>query len=199
MARPVLSWIIIAGALGLIALSASVAAAEPQNSGQPAVSGVARAAAAKPKAPVSNGSYYIEFRVATIGTYGHSYVAYGRLDARGRPVGTRYTDLHPMGNYAVMAVGHVLPVPANTAWDPQVAALPVASSYRRKLTVAQYRALLAAIARERANGPPVWNAVGNNCNHYVGRLATAVGLRVPSGLLASYLFVPQLRAMNEAR
>jgi hypothetical protein len=30
----------------------------------------------------SSTPYYIEFRVATIGTYGHSYVAYGRLNAQ---------------------------------------------------------------------------------------------------------------------
>ena len=37
-----------------------------------------------------------------IGTYGHSYAVYGT--AGGRP---NYADLHPMGGYAVMALGHV--------------------------------------------------------------------------------------------
>lgn len=85
--------------------------------------------------------YYIEFRVARIGTYGHSYVAHGRFNANGQPAEHRYTDLHPIGNYALMALGHVLPVPANTKWDPEVLALPVSSSYRRKLTAAQYKKL----------------------------------------------------------
>src|SRR5262245_61906852 len=95
-------------------------------------------AATKPQ-PVTAGSgapYYIEFRVATIGAYGHSYVKYGRLGANGQPADARYTDLHPVGNYALMAIGHLVPVPANTKWDPGVLALPVASSYRRKLTAA---------------------------------------------------------------
>ena len=41
--------------------------------------------AAKParQSPKSSGDYFIEFRAAKIGGYGHSYVAFGRLDRRG--------------------------------------------------------------------------------------------------------------------
>ena len=35
--------------------------------------------------PVAAGAYYIEFRVAEIGAYGHSYVMYGRLGGNGQP------------------------------------------------------------------------------------------------------------------
>jgi len=140
--------------------------------------------------------YYIEFRVARIGTYGHSYVAYGRLNAVGQPAEHRYADLHPTGNYALMALGHVLPVPANTKWDPEVLALPVSSSYRRKLTAVQYKALLATIQRLQSE-QRYWNAVANNCNHYVGELARAVGLRTPGNFQVSYAFIPALRDMNE--
>ena len=40
---------------------------------------------ARPPAVQAGTPYYIEFRVARIGTYGHSYVAYGRLNARASP------------------------------------------------------------------------------------------------------------------
>jgi len=143
--------------------------------------------------------YYIEFRVATIGTYGHSYVAYGRLNAQGQPADHKYADLHPRGNYALMAIGHVLPVPANTKWDPEVLALKVASSYRRKLTAAQYQKLLAAIRKSEAEKDRYWNAVTNNCNHYVGELARAVGLKTPSNFQVSYAFIPALRDLNESQ
>ncbi|HYK13009.1 MAG TPA: hypothetical protein VEW70_03405 [Burkholderiales bacterium] len=142
--------------------------------------------------------YYIEFRVARIGTYGHSYVAYGRLNAQGRPAESRYADLHPRGNYALMALGHVLPVPANTKWDPEVLTLPISASYRRKLTQAQYKKLLAAIQRSQAE-QRYWNAVTNNCNHYVGELARAVGLRTPGNFQLSYAFIPALRDLNESQ
>jgi len=148
-------------------------------------------------AATSADRYYIDFRVAQIGAYGHSYVAYGRLNVRGKPADAHYADLHPMGNYLIMAVGHVLPVPANTVWDPDVLKLPVASSYMRPLNAAQYARLQIALKEAQAHRQPYWNAITNNCNHFVGELAQAVGLRVPPDFQVSYSFVPSLRRMNE--
>ncbi|AMN44108.1 hypothetical protein [Rhodoplanes sp. Z2-YC6860] len=154
---------------------------------------VSLAQPAKSTATASEGhSYFIEFRVATIGAYGHSYAAYG---AGSR---VKYTDLHPMGNYAIMAIGHVLPVPANTEWDPDVLKLPIASRYRVSLTNAQYARLTAAIAKAKTNRSPTWNAVTNNCNHFIGELAEAIGLTVPGSFQVSYAFVPALKALNVA-
>lgn len=144
-------------------------------------------------------AYYIEFRVAQIGTYGHSYVAYGRLNARGQPAETQYADLHPTGSYVAMALGHLVPVPANTVWDPDVLKLPVSSSYRRKLNAAEYGRLQAAIKGFRANKQPYWNAVTYNCNNFVADVAQAIGLKTPSTLLASYIFIPTLKKMNEGQ
>ena len=107
------------------------------------------------------------------------------------------SDLHPMGNYFIMAMGHVLPVPANTVWDPDVLKLPVASSYMRPLNAAQYARLQVALREAQARKQPYWNAITNNCNHFIGELAQAVGLRVPSDFQLSYMFVPSLRRMNE--
>ena len=140
----------------------------------------------------SGGGYYVEFRVAEIGAYGHSYAVYGPVGGR-----TSYADLHPMGNYAVMALGHVLPVPANTQWDPEVLKLPVTARYRRSLNGEQYKRLLAAVAHAKANKSPYWNAVTNNCNHFIGQLAQAIGLKVPGQFQVSYAFVPALRQLNE--
>jgi hypothetical protein len=139
------------------------------------------------------GGYYIEFRVAQIGMYGHSYAVYGSAGGR-----QNYADLHPMGGYAGMVLGHVLPVPANREWDPDVLRLPVAARYRRSLDEAQYRRLLATVRSLRANREPHWNAVSNNCNHFIGELARAVGLRVPGQFQVSYSFVPALRELNES-
>jgi hypothetical protein len=153
--------------------------------------------AAKParQSPKSSGDYFIEFRAAKIGGYGHSYVAFGRLDRRGNPESTSYADLHPMGNYAVMTLGHFMPVPANTEWDPEVLTLPVSYKYRVKLNDSQYNSLLAALERHKAN-PRHWNAFAYNCNHFVGELAGAVGLRVPEGLNLSTGFIPALQEIN---
>jgi hypothetical protein len=155
--------------------------------------GAAATSAAPNRSP---GRYYIDFRVAQVGTYGHSYVAYGRLNERGKPADAHYADLHPVGNYLTMAFGHVLPVPANTEWDPDVLKLPVASSYFRTLTAAEYAKLQAAVRKARADRQPYWNAFTNNCNHFVAELARAIGLQAPTDLQISYMFVPALREMN---
>ena len=145
---------------------------------------------AQPAASTGGGAY-IEFRVAEIGTYGHSYAVYGMVGGK-----ANYADLHPVGGYAVMALGHVLPVPANTRWDPGVLALPVKARYRKMLSADQYRKLLAAVQTAKTNSP-YWNAMTNNCNHFIGQLAAAVGLRVPGSFQVSYTFVPALKALNE--
>jgi hypothetical protein len=182
-------------ALAFVVLSGACA----QSQGQPLSDRSDVSPAASRTAPNSAADrYYIDFRVAEIGTYGHSYVAFGRLDARGKPANAQYADLHPMGNYLIMAIGHLVPVPANTDWDPDVLKLPVASSYFRTLNVAQFRKLEAALREARANKQPYWNALTNNCNHFVAQLARAIGLRAPSDLKLSYAFVPALRELNQS-
>jgi hypothetical protein len=183
------AWALVCGLL----LSAPAAA---QNADTAKTNGTAAASASSNAS--TSGGYYIEFRAAEIGTYGHSYVVYGRLDARGRPASASYADLHPMGNYAIMALGHLVPVPANTVWDPDVLKLPIASKYRRNLSSSQYHKLLAAVRETRKNANPVWNALFNNCNTYIAELAKAIGLRVPTQFQVSYAFVPALRELNES-
>ena len=181
-------------ALALAAICLSITPislrAQPASETQQAVS---PATAGNPsKSNAVQSGYYVEFRVAQIGAYGHSYAVYGNAGGR-----QNYADLHPMGNYVVMALGHVLPVPANTQWDPDVAKLPIASRYRRNLTAAQYQNLLSAVRQARANAAPTWNALYNNCNTFIGELAKAIGLKVPGSFQVSYQFVPALRELNE--
>jgi hypothetical protein len=172
-------------AVGLLrpAWSQSAPAQEATEAAQPA------APAAKPAN--GGGGYFIEFRVGQIGTYGHSYAVYGVQGGK-----QSYADLHPMGGYAGMAVGHVLPVPANTQWDPGVLKLPVTARYRKALNGDQYRRLLAAVQTAKSSGR-YWNAVSHNCNHFIGQLAQAVGLKVPGSFQVSYSFVPALKELNE--
>jgi hypothetical protein len=188
---------IVTIAFAAFALASSQLSMPASAQGSVPAASVSASKAAKPTRPnpKSAGDYFIEFRAAKIGGYGHSYVAYGRLDRRGNPESTSYADLHPMGNYAVMALGHFMPVPANTEWDPEVLTLPVSYKYRVKLSDSQYNNLLAALERHKAN-PRHWNALAYNCNHFVGELAEAVGLRVPGGLNLSTGFIPALQEIN---
>ena len=104
-------------------------------------------------------------------------------------------DLHPMGGYAVMALGHVLPVPANTQWDPDVLELR-----HFAIPAKSYCGPVSQVARRgeqrKSNKAPYWNAVTNNCNHFIGELAQAVGLKVPGSFQVSYSFVPALKELN---
>jgi hypothetical protein len=183
----------------MLVASVLLTPAASAQSSDPTVSAAPTRAPAVPRQKAKSSSgYYVEFRTARIGLYGHSYAVYGRLDSRDNPATTSYADLHPMGGYAVMALGHFVPVPANTEWDPEVLTLPVTAKYRVKLNETQYNELTAAVQRANANKRPYWNAVTNNCNHFVGELARAVGLRVPMQFSLSYGFIPDMQEMNEA-
>lgn len=173
--------------------AAAQTAAQPAASQPPAPA--KPAAAARPN--VRAAGYYVEFRTGQIGLYGHSYAAYGRLDARGNPASAEYADLHPMGNYGMMALGHFVPVPANMEWNPDVLKLPIAHRYRRNLTAEQYKSLTATVERLRAGEKRYWNAVTNNCNHFIGELAQSVGLKVPMQFHLSYGFVDDMKTINE--
>lgn len=155
-----------------------------------------RTAAVTPAAGATSAAYYIEFRAAEMGLYGHSYIAYGRLGPVGRPLTVDYADFHPAGGELGLAVGHLVPVVAGMTPDRDVLALPLTSAYRRRITAAEYRTLTAAVARARAT-PSVWNALAYNCNSFVGEMAQAIGLKSPSPLLFANAFVPALRDLNE--
>jgi len=58
--------------------------------------------------------YYVEFRVAVDGVYGHSYIAYGRLDRLGQPASATYADIHPTGDFLGMVLGHFFSMKAAT-------------------------------------------------------------------------------------
>src|SRR5687767_5353737 len=93
----------LAATIAALVLTAGlfVTPAASQSSEQPSAS-QPPAATKPPAAPRANAraaGYYVEFRTGQIGLYGHSYAAYGRLDARGNPASADYADLHPMGNY----------------------------------------------------------------------------------------------------
>jgi hypothetical protein len=75
--------------------------------------------------------------------------------------------------------------------------LPIATSYRRKLNAVEYQKLLAAVRQAKANKQPYWNALSNNCNHFVAELARAIGMRAPTDFQVSYAFIPSLRELNE--
>lgn len=149
-----------------------------------------------PAAAQSYRPFYVEFRSVEIGVYGHSYIVYGRLNGDGRVLTAQYADFHPKGGDLGMVVGHFLPVGGDLAPEKETLSLPIVARYRRSLNGAEYRNLMAALARVRAN-PHLWSALANNCNSFVGEMAQAVGLRAPPSLMFANQFVSALRTLNE--
>lgn len=121
---------------------------------------------------------------------------YGRLGFHGRPITRTYADIHPIGNFASMVLGHFAPMQASTIPENDTLGHKVGSGFRRWLTTAEYHRLKAVIARIRA-AHHSWSILGYNCNDFVPDVARGMGMRTPSTLSLPYDFIPRLEAMNE--
>lgn len=140
--------------------------------------------------------YYVEFRVADDGVYGHSYIAYGRVNAAGEPATATYADIHPTGSIPSMVLGHFIPMDAATTPEKDTLGRKIASRFRRLLTAAEFHRLNSVVARIRAAGH-AWSVIAYNCNDFVADVARGIGMQAPMTLLPCYDFIPKLQAMNE--
>jgi hypothetical protein len=140
--------------------------------------------------------YYVEFRVAVDGVYGHSYIAYGRLDRLGRPATAAYADIHPTGDFPSMVLGHFFSMEAATIPEKDTMGYKIANRFRRPLTAAEYRRLTSVIVRIRAVHHS-WSVLAYNCNDFVADVARGMGMQTPTTLSLPYDFIPRLQAINE--
>jgi hypothetical protein len=140
--------------------------------------------------------YYVDFRTIDGFVYGHTHIAYGRLSVRGQPINVRYAGFEPQGGGFGLALGHFAGVAGSIVTSKESVNFPIIDSYRRRLTAQQYKALMAAVERAKKQTPQ-WNVVHHNCNAFVGEMASAVGLRVPSSLMHPYMYIAAMRSLNE--
>ena len=94
--------------------------------------------------------YYVEFRVAVDGVYGHSYIAYGHLDSLGRTATATYADIHPTGDSLSALLGHFFPMEAATIPEKDTLGYKIARRFRRPLTAVEYDRLNSVISHIRA-------------------------------------------------
>jgi hypothetical protein len=134
--------------------------------------------------------------VALDGVYGHSYIAYGRLESLGRPATASYADIHPTGDFPSMVLGHFFPMEAATFPEKETLGYKLASRFRRLLTAAEYRRLKLVIVHLRA-AHHSWSVLGYNCNDFVADVAREMGMQTPTTLSLPYKFIPTLQAINE--
>lgn len=147
--------------------------------------------------PAETFVYYVEFRAARNGVYGHTYIAYGQLKGSGSPAIAQYADIHPNGGFLKMVLGHFIPIAAETEPVEETLQREVIRAYRRTLSAEEYQALMATLARVRARCR-WWHVFVYNCNDFVAEIARAVGLRTPTTLMRPYEFIPALHRLNEA-
>lgn len=153
-------------------------------------------AAGQTEAHTNAYPYYVEFRAAVDGLYGHSYIAYGRLNTLGQPASAAYADIHPIGGFTSMVLGHFFALAASTSPEKDTLGHKIASRFRLPLTAAAYGRLQSVIARIRA-ARHSWSILAYNCNDFVADVARGMGLRTPTTVSLPYTFIPMLQARNE--
>jgi len=161
----------------------------------------AKQAAGKKVADKAGGQYFVEFRSRYALSYGHTFVVHGRLNAKGEVAQLTpefVAGLHPRGEGPQLwTVGHVMPVPSETGpSDGDLEEEYVSARFRVLLSEAEYRTIAAHIRHKQQNSP-MWHAVFNNCNAWVGEIAEFMGLKAPSNnLLYPADYINNLREIN---
>lgn len=171
-----------------IAALACVAGATPLLAGPDDTTGSLPSAAA-----AASEHYFVEFRAIEDPLYGHSYIAYGRLDGSGGHAATQYADFYPKDAPTGNAL--VYSGPAKTHPTRDMLRRKVVSVSRHTLSAQQFRRLTAAIAHARASHA-TWSMLGYNCNAFVADAAKAIGLQAPGPTMPAIDFIASLRDMN---
>lgn len=147
------------------------------------------------------GQYFVEFRARYALSYGHTYAAFGRLNANGQIGPYEVAGLHPAGESSVpWMVGHLLPVPAETGpSDGDLDEQYVAARYRVTMNEAEYNKVVAKI-REMQRSTPLWSATVYNCNSFVADIARYMGLKAGiSTLMVPPSYIASLKQINNGQ
>jgi hypothetical protein len=193
----------------LIALAAGTALAQSRHKEALAVqaklveSTTDLAPAAQPR-PTSKlaGRYFVDFRARTAATYGHAFLWYGRLNARGKVGAIEVAGLHPASDNPIPYVlGHIVPVLAETGksygdLDEQY----LTANYRVYLSEADAQQVFAYI-KHKQEISPLWLAGLYNCTAFLADIASYMGLRTPVTATWMYPedFINDLRDLNGGR
>ena len=207
---------VLAGLFGLaLSVGLNVSVTNAQDAAQPTDANSAPEVAAQPQKPAprakkkahkatgrkmaekSANRYFIEFRSRYALSYGHTFLAHGRLNARGEIVESEIAGLHPAGaGPELWMVGHILPVPSETGpSDGDLEEQYISARYRIDLSEAEYRDVVAFIRKLQASSP-IWHAAMYNCNKFVGVVAEHMGLRTPPSIQRPQEFITNLKEMN---
>jgi hypothetical protein len=172
------------GALCCALLLALVSFAAVANAGHPS-----------PDTRDGRQSYFVDFRSRPGYLFGHTYIAYGRIDAHGGLHDMQYAGVYPLDGQSGLIIGAVIPVPASVRavkGDFQ----PPSNVYRRRLSATEFARLQQIVRDTRASGRQ-WNLLFNNCNDFAIDIADGLGMTAPPSWLPPDTFIDGLRFMNE--
>ncbi|MCB1386140.1 MAG: hypothetical protein KDJ80_09400 [Nitratireductor sp.] len=137
--------------------------------------------------------YYIEIRMrqTPLMPVGHTYVAYGRLDAAGEIMDEKLIMLAPFGGYVGAAMASGVPMPGVLTPHPDDCRIRPDLAYRVSLNAQRYEMLLKEIRKAKADKPS-YLLFANNCNHFMTRIAGSVGIKPPANI-----YVPAVRYLHD--
>lgn len=177
-------------------VAASLPASAARDSGAAAPEKVSRRAA---QTPAKQQQYAVEFRSRYALSYGHVFLMYGPLNAKGEFAQRTVAGLHPKGDDPQpWMIGHVVPVVSETGpSDGDLEDEYVSASYRVVIGPEEYKRVVAYIKQKQATSP-TWHAVFNNCAGWVGNVGEYMGLKAPSPLfIYPKDWINKMKAMNE--
>ncbi len=153
------------------------------------------AAHADHKPPQGRAGYFVDFRSRPAYLFGHSFIVYGRLDERGKPVETHRAGIYPIDGQAGLIMGSVWPVRASVRGVDEDYKERASNSYRRRLSAAQYAKLLRVVGGLKRSERE-WNLLFKNCNDFAIEVAKGMDMTTPPSWLPPYYFVDGLRLLN---
>lgn len=124
--------------------------------------------------------YYIEIRMRNtpLMPVGHTFIVYGNLDGNGEPTSERMAMLAPLGGYVGAGIAAAIPIPGVLTPYGDDCKIRPETAYRVSLNAQRYEKLLLALKKAK-DGKPVYMLFAQNCNHFVQRMADAVGIKPP--------------------
>ena len=132
--------------------------------------------------------YYIEIRMRNTPPLpiGHTYTAYGRLDAQGNKLDEHLVMLAPIGGFAGAGIAGAIPMPSRMMPQKSDCNGKPKAAYRVSLNAVQYEKLLVEVKQAKIDRPK-YHLFAYNCNHFTSRISESVGIKTPSNKYTSSL------------
>jgi hypothetical protein len=143
----------------------------------------------------SGEHYFVDFRSRPGYLFGHTFIVYGQLNERGRPIHTHYAGIYPISGQQGLIIGSFIAVPASVRGVKDDYKERPSNIYRLRLSPSQYAHLTHLVGHLKANHKE-WNLLFANCNDFAIDVAQGMGMSTPPSWLLPEAFIDGLRDLN---